>query len=53
MGELTRLGRAPGANQPRALGEAPTLPGLSFPICTMTVIMLHLPHGGGCKADVT
>lgn len=27
--------------------------GLIFPICKMMVIILHLPHGGGCKAAVT
>lgn len=27
--------------------------GLSFPICKMMVIILHLPHRGGCEAAVT
>ena len=27
--------------------------GLSFPICKKMVIILHLPHRGGCKAAVT
>lgn len=45
MGELEE-GEGTGANPPHSRG-------LSFPICKMMVIILHLPHRGGCEAAVT
>lgn len=54
MGELEDEG---GHGSPAAIpgpwANHPHSRGLSFPICKMMVIILHLPHRGGCEATVT
>lgn len=54
MGELEGGGghRSP-ATIPGPWAVLPHSQGLSFPICKMMVIILHLPHRGGCEAAVT